>query len=239
MKLLKKYWMLGAAALCIMLGLALPQIVSYLQNRQFENEESVFDLNTMNLAFQDENDVFSVLRLVSVEHTENPWEGESLMTEAEAAEAAVDIIESLDQHSLLPEGDLERYQVADLEVKPNLFVDQNGNSALVWNCVWDCDSGTFITMDDTTGKPVRILINNTLADNTSEETAETQLEKWRRYLLDTYNIDSTSIRENGQQASDSLSASVMVSEDSEDPNRVAKRSINLLITNGYSFFNYQ
>lgn len=240
MRFLKTYWMVALATLFIVLGLAMPQIGAFIQNQQFEKQQQVFDLSAINLALQNEHDVLPVLQLVATEHTENPWEGEAFMTENEAKQAALTVMSSLDSYSLLPEGDLERYQTAHLEIKPNLFVDNDGNSALVWNCVWDCDSGTFITMDDATGKPVRILVNNALTDNASEETVETQLEKWRRFISDTYGLNGADIRENGSRSRSNTSGSFVVPlSSSENETTSVECNSNLEITDDYTFFNYR
>lgn len=115
-------------------------------------------------------------------------------------------------------------------MESQLLVGEDGSSALIWACTWDDVSGTFITLDDATGKAIRILADNTQIETDSIEDTYLQLEKWYEFLQDYYEIELTEVKE------DTAKGGFCVCFSSKDG--TALYNLNLEITNDCVFFNY-
>lgn len=250
MKYLKRYFLLLPTLVFIVLGAAMPDLVSWMQDAQLNAYHEKTELSAVNLTLRQEGDVGPVLQLMSKQHTESSWAGKTVLTEAEAQQAALTVMNTMDQYGLLPKGDLERFQKADGNAQPQLLVGEDGSSALIWACTWDCDIGTFITLDDATGKAVRILINNDMESDGTTENIYSQLEKWNVFLQDYYDIEQvgsnvhlygieqagTKVYLYGYGANSTLLAQANLSYSSKDG--VMSYEFGLKMTNRYIFFNY-
>lgn len=247
MKCLKKYALLLSYLLFIILGAAMPYLASYIQDVQINELQKKMELSTVNLTLRQEGNLWPVLQLLAKDYTESPWEGETLLTKSDARNAALAALETMDEYGLLPEDELEHLMKATGNADPFLAVPEDGSSALLWSCTWDYfsgTSGTFITVDDITGKAVRILIDNTLQTDgpsqqlgdPSQEDIHLWLEKWTTFLQDYYDIELTGINGAPHNTVSSLSPLIVMNFSSKDGSE--SYDLSLMITNQYILFNY-
>lgn len=251
MKYLKRYVLLFPTVFFIVLGAVMPDLTSWMQDAQLNAYHEKTELKAVNLTLRQEDDVGPVLQLMSKQHTESDWAGKTVLTEAEAQQAALTVMETMAQYGLLPKGDLECFQKEEGNAQPQLLVGGDGSSALIWACTWDFDIGTFITLDDATGKAVRMLINNDMESDGTTENVYSQLEKWNGFLQDYYDIEQvgsnvhlygieqagTKVYLYGYGANSTLLAQADLRYCSKDGATVY--DFNLKITNNHIFFNYQ
>lgn len=235
MKHLKKYILLLFALVFIILGAILPYLTSQIQDAQINRLQKKLELNAVNLTLRQEDDVGPVLQLISQKHTESSWDGETVLDEMDACQAALTALETMDQYALLPEGALERFQETQGHTQPQLLMGEDGSSALIWTCTWDDALGTFITLDDATGKAVRILSESDPTDGDTVESAHFRLEKWIAFLQDYYSIELTDIREKIYQADGTAEFELCFSSE----NGTALYNLKLEIEYSWDLFNYQ
>lgn len=196
MKRLKKYTLLLSALGFIILGAALPHLTSQIQDAQINGLQKKMELNAVNLTLRQEGDVGPVLQLISQKHTESSWEGETMLSKTDACQAALTALETMDQYGLLQEGAIEHFRGTQGYAQPQLLMGEDGSSALIWICTWNGIPGSIITLDDTTGKTVRILSESDPVDSYSVESTRFRLEKWIVFLQDYYRMELTDIGEN-------------------------------------------
>lgn len=227
----------------------MPHLASWLQDAQIHAYHEKKELSAVNLTLRQADHVGPVLQLMSKQHTQSDWAGKTVLTEAEAQQAALTVMEMMDQYGLLPKGDLERFREAEGNAQPQLLVGEDGSSALIWACTWDFDIGSSITLDDATGKAVRILVNNGLTNGGNTEDVYYQLEKWNVFLQDYYDIEQlgtnvhlygmeqagTKVYLYGYGANSTLLAQVDLRYRSKDGAMLY--NFGLKITNRYIFFN--
>ena len=238
MKRLKNYTLLLSAFTFIILGAALPYLTSQMQDTQISRAQIKMELNTVNMTLRQESDVWPVLQLMSKTHGESPWAGETVLTKADASEAALAVFETMEQYGLLPEGDLEQLLKSEGKAEPQLLVGEDGNSALIWACTWDDSPWTLITLDDATGKAVRTLTGSAGTDESIqtdsgiEEDVYIQMEKWASFLQDYYDVEWTETK-----VIDSGRTAFVMCFSSKDG--AIEYELNLEIEHGYTLFNYQ
>lgn len=242
MKYLKKYTLLLFALVFIILGAVLPYLTSQMQDAQISRLQKILELSTVNLTLRQEGDVRPVLQLMSKKHTEGSWEGETVLAKADACQAALAVLETMDQYGLLPEGSLKRFWKTVGYAEPQLLVGEDGSSALIWACTWEGIPGTYITLDDTTGKAVRILTENEPTDGGPVESTRFQTEKWAIFLQDYYDIDletkfeTTLVNENAAKGGLWILSNEIYFSSKDG---TILNGLNLQITNDCVFFNYQ
>ncbi len=234
MKYLKKYILPVSALVFIVLGASLPYLTLKMQDNQISRFREKMELSTINLTLRQESDVLFVLQLISKEHTESSWTGKTVLTKAEASRAALTVMETLDRYSLLPEGELELLKQTDGDAEPFLLVGEDGSSALVWACTWHSSPGTYITLDDATGKAVRILTANSQTELSLEEEVYIQQNRWNAFLQSYYDIKLTEVKE--RESGYDLTTSFVMCFSSKDD--TIKYEFNLELESGLTFFNY-
>jgi hypothetical protein len=222
----------------VVLGAALPYLASQVQDAQISKFQKKMELSGINLTLRQEGDVGEVLRLISREHAESVWEGKTVLAKEDVYRAALDVMETLDHYGLLPEGELEYAAQTDGFAEPQLLVGEDGSSALIWACTWDFNFGTYITVDDATGKAVRIMVKNVPTDGDVMEDTAFWVDKWTVFLQDYYDFHRMDVKV--------VDGSVMISGrpswfrirfSSKDGTAIY--DLNLEITSDYVFFNYQ
>lgn len=235
MKYLKKYILPVSALAFIVLGAALPYLTLKMQDNQISRFRGKTELSTINLTLRQESDVLFVVQLVSSKkHTESPWTGNTVLTKAEASRAALTVMETLDRYSLLPEGELELLKQSECDAEPFLLVGEDGSSALIWGCTWHSRPGTFITLDDATGKVVRILTANSQTETSLAEEVYIQQNRWNAFLQSYYDIKLTEVKE--RETEYDLTTSFVICFSSKDD--TIEYQFNLELESGYTFFNY-
>lgn len=224
MKCLKKHLLLLSALLLIVLGAVMPNLVSQMQDTQIRKFYKKLELNTVNLTLRQETDVGLVLQLLQQEYTEMIWEGETSLTAEDACHAALTAIKEMDSYGLFEDVALEQLDSGAGEAVPLLLVAEDGSSSVVWNCDYYSvsDRGEtqiyLVTVDDTTGKLLRVLTSDSPTDtvfevvegwtrhffNISPETDTGQaqdeidllkLEKWIVFLRNYYGIEPVDVTE--------------------------------------------
>lgn len=213
MKRLKNYMLLLSALAFILLGAAMPYLTSQIQDAQVIGLQKKLELNTVNLTLRQEGDVGPVLQLISQPHTESSWEGETVLSKTDACQAALTVLETMDQYDLLPEGAIERFRETQGHAQPQLLMGEDGSSALIWTWTWYDAFGTFITLDDATGKAVRILSESEPTDSYPVESTRFRLEKWIMFLQDYYGMELTDIEESIHSANVTTKSDSYVSSD--------------------------
>lgn len=234
MNRLKKYALLPLTLFIIFLGAAMPKLVSKAQDLQFREYRKEMELGSINLTLQKKSNVGPALHLISKAHTESPWEGETTLTEADARQAALNVINTLEQYGLLSKGDSKRFRMANGNAEPQLLVGEDGSAALIWFCTWADTLVPYITIDDATGKAVRILTDRT--ENSLSETASSYSKKWYAFLQDYYELELTVGYMESDGSENSLPSLFHLLLSSKDGSM--QYDLNLEITNNFAFFNY-
>lgn len=197
MKCLKKHLLLLSALLLIVLGAVMPNLVSQMQDTQIRKFHKKLELNTVNLTLRQETDAGLVLQLLQQEYTETIWEGETSLIAEDACHAALTAIKEMDSYGLFEDVALEQLDSGAGEAVPLLLVAEDGSSSVVWNCDYYSvsDRGEtqiyLVTVDDTTGKLLRVLMSDSSTD-TGQAQGEIdllKLEKWIVFLRNYYGIE--------------------------------------------------
>ncbi len=252
MKCKKKYilpfFTLFLTLLFVILGATLPYLASQMQDAQISKFQKKMELSGINLTLRQEGDVGATLQLMSMENMESVWEGKTVLAKEDASHAALNVMEMLDDYDLLPEGVLEYAAQGDGYAEPRLLVGKDGSSALIWACIWDYDPGipgtfitdlgTFITVDDATGKAVRIMVRNVPTDGGAVEDAAFWVDKWIVFLQDYYDFNRMDMKVADDRTMTTDQPSwFSICFSSKDGATIY--DLNLEITSDYVFFNYQ
>lgn len=236
MNRLRKYALLSLTLFFILLGAAMPKLASQIQDLQIRGFRKEMKLNAIKLTLKQKNNVGLALQLISKTHTESPWTGETVLTAADARQAALDTLMTMEQYGLLSEWDAKRFRTADGNAEPQLLVGGDGGAALIWFCTWEDSLALYITIDDATGKAVRILTERAETGAGLPENGSAYPGKWFAFLQDYYGLELTA----GYRASDgsgtSLPGLFHLLFSSEDGSM--QYDLNLEITDNFVFFNY-
>jgi len=198
MRTIKKYLLLIPALFCVALGAALPTLTARMQDGKTGGFRKTLALNPVELTLRQE-DVSQAIQLLSQDYIESVWKGETRLTEEDAWSEALTAVEAMEFYGLFPMGESEVLEKVGGSGEPRLLVAEDGSSALVWDCTWGFDSETFFSVDDTTGKVVRISLFKDLADITYEEDYAL-LECWILFLQDYYDIRLADVQEGCEPA---------------------------------------
>lgn len=237
MNRLKQYTLLLSALFFIILGAAMPKLASRMQDAQIKERQKKAELNTVNLTLRKENEVGPLLQMISKKHKENNWTGETILTRADACLAALSAVDTMVSCDLVPYETVDQLAKDNGTATPFLLLAEDGDSALIWLCDWENDSGTLITVDDASGKAVRMKIRNTPTDgNMSKEDIHFQLEKWIIFLQDYYDIELIDVQEDAYRKNGVYSSSFILRFSSKDGADFYDFSLN--ISNDYIGFNY-
>ena len=237
-KYILPFFTLFVALFFVVLGATLPYLASQMQDAQISKFQKKMKLSGINLTLRQEGDVGATLQLMSMEHVESIWEGKTVLAKEDASQAALDVMEMLDDYDLLPEGELEYAAQADGYAEPQLLVGEDGSSALIWTCTWGNGLGTFITVDDATGKAVRIMVKNVPTDGGVVEDATFWVDKWIVFLQDYYDFNRIDMKvvDDHTMTSDQPSW-FSIGFFSKDDATIY--DLNLEKTSDYIFFNFQ
>lgn len=237
MNRLKKYSLLLSALFFIILGACMPYLASKMQDTQISELQKKLELNTVDLTLRKENDVGPLLQMISTEHKEGDWKGETVLTEANACLAALNAIDTMVSYGLLPYETLERLSKDNGMAYPFLLLTEDGGSALIWMCYWEDSPEPLITLDDTSGKAVRMAIYNIPTDGgISEEDIHFQLEMWIAFLRDYYDIELIDVQEMVYRKDSVYSSSFDLRFSSKDGADFYDFCLN--ISSDYIHFNY-
>lgn len=208
--------LLAVVTLCVaVLGAAMPLLASRVQDARTENLWKEEKLSAVALTLRREDDVAPVLELMGKKCTESLWTGKTVLEKEDASEAALAALRAMDSFDLLPAGETERLEQAERTAEPHLLVAEDGSSALLWMCTWEDVSETFITVDDATGKAVRIMVRNSL-DYEGSVTEDflmgkpSQMEKWGSFLEDYYGLQLEKLQQVSPEETDGLTASFLL-----------------------------
>lgn len=207
MKILKKYLLALAALVFVFLGAAMPYLVSRVQDARLSGFQKNSDLSSVSLTIQQEmENAVSAMDMISNEYTETSWEGKTVLTKELALQAAFKALEAMDKYDLLPgtvanaastsyDGDktpavrtVSRSDASEETLEPLMLMDENGKTSLIWVCTWRFDDYSItISVDDATGKAVRVVINNLAADfDLTLDNITFHTEHWAMFLQDYY-----------------------------------------------------
>lgn len=208
--------LLAVVTLCVAaLGAAMPLLTSRVQDARTENLWKEEKLSAVALTLRREDDVAPVLELMGKKCTESLWTGKTVLEKEDASEAALAALRAMDSFDLLPAGETERLEQAERTAEPHLLVAEDGSSALLWMCTWEDVSETFITVDDATGKAVRIMVRNSL-DYEGSVTEDflmgkpSRLERWSSFLQDYYGLQLKKLQQVSPEETDSPAASFLL-----------------------------
>lgn len=209
MRILKKYALLLSTLSFILLGAAMPYLVSQIQDHQGSGFQKKMELSSVTLSLRQERAVGPVLQLMSKEYSVSPWSGETVLDGEFICRAALTELEAMVNYGLLSAGTLEVLEKAGRTAEPLLLVAEDGSSALVWECTWEYDAAV-ITTDDVTGKIVRLLVRTAPTGGSAsgvgkpsgedvKEEVNFRLEEWIVFLQSYYDIELTDIEEDRYQ----------------------------------------
>lgn len=233
--------LLAVVTLCIaVLGAAMPLLASRVQDARTENLWKEEKLSAVALTLRQEDDVAPVLELMGKKCTESLWTGKTVLEKEDASEAALAALRAMDSFGLLPAGETERLEQAERTAEPHLLVAEDGSSALLWMCTWEDVSETFITVDDATGKAVRIMMSGSLDDQgTVTEDFQigkpSRLERWSSFLQDYYGLQLEKLQQVSPEETDSPAASFLLHFSAGEGNFLV---LSLEYLKDCTFFNY-
>lgn len=210
--------LLAVVTLCVaVLGAAMPLLASRVQDARTENLWKEEKLSAVALTLRREDDVAPVLELMGKKCTESLWTGKTVLEKEDASEAALAALRAMDSFDLLPAGETERLEQAERTAEPHLLVAENGSSALLWMCTWEDVSETFITVDDATGKAVRIMTGGAPMDSQGAVQEDwmvggsrSQLEKWSSFLQEYYGLELKKCQQVSPEETDNSAASFLL-----------------------------
>lgn len=197
----------------VFLGAAMPYLVSMIQDARLSGFRKNSELNRVNLSLHQEMDnVIPALEMLLKEYSETLWQGETVLTEKIALQAAFNVIEAMDKYSLLQNAVSARssstYSVSSVGKQPDavtidrssataekawsvLLEAKDGSKSLIWKCNWHFkDYWATVSLDDSTGKAVGIHIDNLNSNfKLTPDDIQLQLEYWIIFLQDHYDGD--------------------------------------------------
>lgn len=180
MKLLKKWALPLCALLLAAAGAALPYAAAAVQDAQVSHMRENRLLEEVNLTLQRGGETLDMLRLAAGPNLGMPWDGETRLTAAEAANAARTFAEKAAAAGMIPgwpeaiERGQMRQQIYDedvqlyggIAVEPYLLVSQEESSlsGVFWSCWGDGLPSGNITIDDSTGMMVQMILSTEVED---------------------------------------------------------------------------
>lgn len=194
--------------LLAVLGAAMPWLASWMQDARISGFQERLELNAVNLTLQQDGSVEEALQIAASDCEAILWEDRTNLTWEEAFEEARRVVAKMGSYDLLGKNELRRLEKTGGQAEPYLLVTKDGASALVWTCWWNTEGGLLcaVTVDDATGKAVRILalngeevISSDLSQtNDLSQTAKNtymRLEKWLMFLEGYYGIIPSNVEE--------------------------------------------
>ena len=179
MKLLKKWALPLCALLLAAAGAALPYAAAAVQDAQVSHMRENRLLEEVNLTLQRGGETLDMLRLAAGPNLGMPWDGETRLTAEEAANAARTFAEKAAAAGMIPgwpeaiERGQMRQQIYDedvqlyggIAVEPYLLVSQEESSlsGVFWSCWGDGLPSGNITIDDSTGMMVQMILSTGVA----------------------------------------------------------------------------
>lgn len=199
MRSLRKYLLFLLTLFFVMLGAAMPELASRIQDAKIGRLQQKLELSTVDLTLRQESDMGPFLRLISQSCTEVLWEEETSMSDKDACAAAKAVVEEMAPYELFPREMLDYLSAAEGDAEPKMLIAEDGSSILVWDCSWELKKRYYcsITVDDISGKLIRALIHRPLTDSTIswKEEAFKQMERWCSFIQDYYDLKLIDIYE--------------------------------------------
>lgn len=189
MKIIKNGLLVLVTTVFIVLGAAMPYLVSQIQDVSLSGFRRNSELNSVSLTLQHETEnTVSALELMSRDCTESLWTGETMLTKELARQSAFAALQHMSTYKLPAKGDIYSSTAREVSAEPFLLTADDGNSALIWRCIWHFDDfWATVSVDDATGKAVRIFIDNLTADyKLTDEDIYYQMERWLGFIQDYY-----------------------------------------------------
>ena len=231
MKMLKRWFLLLAALLLVAAGMAMPWLVSKVQDSAVETGSETRLFDPVSLTLQKGEDVQDVLRLLAGSTSELEWRGKTNLTAEDAAHAAEDAMRRLDESGLtvlIPE-ELAEYGLT-MSVEPRMVMSMNESSlsAVIWLCWMEETPYNWIFIDDETGKIVRAFLNETWLGSWSAhsnasvtvgwdtEMLAERAELWRSFLSEYYGIEMVFAGSEDQEYDEGYGAEFSLAFDNGD-----------------------
>lgn len=184
---MKKYLPPLFTLLLIALGAAMPWLASRVQDARISKLQEKLALNAVNLTLQTDAGVEPALKVVTGDYTAIPWEDETRMTEQEAFDAAVGVLDQLNQYELLPDEEVYFLMLEDGGwAEPFLMIAEDGSTALVWNCYWKA-APCVVAVDDASGKAVQFLVDSSALLKKQGKNINLK-EQWDLFFWDYYGM---------------------------------------------------
>lgn len=234
--MIKKYILLPVTLIFIVTGAAMPYLISGIQDSKIIGYQKEVQLNHSSLAGRSDDDVEPALRLISKEHNEDHWDGKTTLTKSDVNDSLKNVIEKLHRYNLLQTESYGAAEDMEWDLEPCILMDINSDeTVLAWVCAWYFD-GTVITIDDATGKAIRIITDNvSVYENSGENDAFYKLDQWIAFLQDYYDVEILSSEET-EVYDDGTSGQFDLRFSEKDG--LAYYDLCLRLTSDFTFFNY-
>lgn len=193
MRTIKRYLLPLLTVLLIIVGAAMPLIVSKMQDSRINNLREEFPLSTVNLRLQQDIGVSPALRLISGEYNSILWEEETQLTKQEAIDAAMTAVKKMEDLGLLFIGNQETVKSAEGRAEPILLIGEDGSSALVWNYYWNSEIPCLMWIDDAAGKAIQFLVSSPSPRDTDD--AHALFANWTVFFQEYYGVEIVSVKE--------------------------------------------
>lgn len=193
----KHYTMLFSVVTVIVIGfgLFLPRMVSSLQNRRTTAHVQKYPVKTIQLDAITPVGVFSLLDLMSDEHTSMPLESGGVLGKEEVVQYAYEALGFIEDYVISL--DLEQYTMQ--RQNPLLVFSGDGeDSALLWQCEFfntTINQNIVLYLDDDTGKMVSFRYTYESPAQPSASLLEFTAEKWAHMCVAYYGFESSSVTE--------------------------------------------
>lgn len=236
MKEIKKYILLPITFILIIIGSAMPYVVSRIQDRKSLDYKTDVQLNVNSLVGRSKDDFVPAMIALSNHPAGEYWEGKTLLSRDEVTDYANDIMKTLQNYNLVSLISDENYDETEWNLEPRVLSDSNGDETiLIWICNRVVD-GNFVVIDDATGKAIGMMLNNFIDDEQYEkDDVYYKLDQWNSFLQAYYDMEILSAEEEQQIDDDSLIEFRLRFLESDDSEYF---ELNLDISEEYSFFNF-
>lgn len=181
-------------------GAAMPYAACRLQDERLAGGAEDRSFGSVSLTLRQEGGVGELARLMASPYSMVEWSGETAMTEGEALETGMKILEEMKQADLIPAGRLNVLKKLDNgSAVPLLVVSRGGErSGVMWQCCWVLEEDDdlmewYLLIEDATGLAAEATVGGTYFNY--EEDVYRQMDRWRSFLQDYYGIEIPAVQE--------------------------------------------
>ena len=193
MKAAKQALLLLCTLALVGLGAAMPWLSAWMQDGRTGGLREEFDLNAVSLTLRRDAGAVDTLRLLSSNHSELVWNGETTLDPGDVLGAVNTVLNQLAEKGLLDERSIPPSDPARVDILPLLILSEDGAlSAVVWFCTWNEPDYGYFYLDDATSKMVYSGLWR--SGRLSVPEFNEQLKEWVRFCEEYYGVDVSDMR---------------------------------------------